>query len=124
MNLIANRPFVPPLIQTHPKVIERGAIRIQWASIRSNYTDALRCEVQHLPEFLLALAQCRCENLVLRDVDPGSDEPLGHSAVFSWRADAPDMTNRSVRPHDPLCEVECPMLRLHGPNFLRDRISV
>src|SRR6185503_5791953 len=46
------------------------------------------------------------------------------SVVCGWCADAPHMTNRSVRPHDPLGEVESAMLRHHGPNLLRDEISV
>src|SRR5437879_4470806 len=55
MNLIANPTSLPPLIKTHAKELERGAIGIQWASIRPKYTEVLRCEVQHLPElhFLL-----------------------------------------------------------------------
>jgi len=52
---------------------------------------------QRLPEFHFTLAQCACEDFVLRDVDPGSDEPLGHSAVFAGVPTPPDMTNRSVR---------------------------
>src|SRR5258705_1210910 len=249
MSLIANLPFLPPLIQTRPKVIERGAIRIQGASIHPNYTDGLRREVQHLPElyFLLpdlflgglafgdvghspdnlAIAGCtlhrvsdrldvldspvsqqqagfmfevsavlRCaiddllckrpvpgmyavhcqiqcwrqcavvledaigfggpdncsalrfpsetacvteplgfgqvcfaapdvlsQELVLRDIDPCSDEPLD-PAVCRWRADAPYMTNRSVRAHDPLREVESSMLGQRRLNFLRDQLPI
>src|SRR5260370_21146942 len=51
MNLIAKAPSLPPLIQTHAKVIERGAIGIERASIRPKYSEVLRREVQHLTEF-------------------------------------------------------------------------
>src|SRR5260221_9913077 len=68
MSLIANRPFLPPLIQTHPKVIERGAIRIEWPPVRPNDTDAHRCEVQHLQEFRLLCLQPLFGLLALVDV--------------------------------------------------------
>src|ERR1700687_1452743 len=123
MNLSAG-PFVLPLIKTHPEVIECDAVDIKALAVGPENSDELRREVKRLPEFHFTLAQRACEDFVLRDVDPGSDEPLGHSAVCRWRADAPYMTNRSVRPHDPLREVESATLRQHRPNFLRDEISV
>ena len=123
MNFSAG-PLVLPLIKTDPEVIECDAVDIKALTVGPKNSDELRREVQRLPEFHFTLAQCACEDFVLRDVDPGSDEPLGHSAVCRWRADAPDMTNRSVRPHDPLREVESAMLRQHRPNVLRDEISV
>src|SRR6266542_1528150 len=55
MNRIASAPSLPPLIQTHAKVIERGAIGIEWASIRLKYKEVLRREVQHLPELYFLL---------------------------------------------------------------------
>src|SRR5258706_10587845 len=123
MNFSAG-PLVLPLIKTDPEVIECDAVDVKVLAVGPKNSDELRREVQRLPEFHFTLAQCACEDFVLRDVDPGSDEPLGHSAVCRWRADAPDMTNRSVRPHDPLREVESAMLRQQRPNFLRDEISV
>src|SRR5712671_3299839 len=123
MNFSAG-PLVLPLIKTDPEVIECDAVDVKALAVGPKNSDELRREVQRLPEFHFTLAQCACEDFVLRDVDPGSDEPLGHSAVCRWRADAPDMTNRSVRPHDPLREVESAMFRQHRPNVLRDDISV
>src|SRR5258708_35295709 len=42
--------FPPPLIQAHSKVIERGLIGIEWASVCPIYTEVQRREVQHLPK--------------------------------------------------------------------------
>ena len=55
---------------------------------------------------------------------PVPTNPWNDPAVCRWRADAPDVTNRSVRPHDPLREVESAMLRQHRLNFLRDEVPV
>src|ERR1700681_1644010 len=113
-----------PLVESDAEIRERDSVRIQTLGLGSQYADKLGREIQNLAEFTFALAQRVCEDLVLRDVDPGSDEPLGHSAVCRWRADAPDVTNRLVRTHDPLRKIESAMLRQHRPNFLRDEISV
>src|SRR5258708_2907650 len=69
MNLMAYPPSLPPLIQTHAKVIERGAIGIQWASIRPKYTEVLRRKVQHLPELHFLLPDLFLGRLTLSDVD-------------------------------------------------------
>src|SRR5712692_10631818 len=113
-----------PLVESDAVIRERDSVRIQALGLGSQDADKLGREIQNLAEFTLALAQRACENLVLRDVDPGSDEPLGDSAVCRWRADAPDVTNRLVRTHDPLRKIESAMLGQHRPNFLRDEISV
>src|SRR6266581_9014713 len=112
-----------PLVESDAEIRERDAVRIQALGPGSQDADELGHEIQNLAELTFALAQRACEDLVLRDVDPGSDEPLEHSAVSRWRADAPDVTNRLVRTHDPLREVESAMLRHHRPNFLRAGIS-
>src|SRR5260221_7912767 len=124
MTYSANGGFVTPLIKSEAEVVESAAVHKKTLAVASENSYELWCEVQNLPKLLFALAQRTCENLVLRDVDPGSDEPLGHSAVCRWRADAPYVTNRSVGPHDSLREVESAMLRQHRPNLLRDEISV
>src|SRR5882757_5030935 len=56
MNVIANPPSLPPLIQTHSKVIERGAIGVKTFATGSEYRYMLRREVQDLPKpcFLVA----------------------------------------------------------------------
>src|SRR5712692_2299378 len=113
-----------PVVEADAVVGERHSIRKQPFEPGPQHADELWREVQHLPEFTLALAQRAGEDLVLRNVNPGSDEPLEHSAVCRWRADAPDITNRLVRTHDPLREVESAMLRQHRLNLLRDDISV
>src|SRR5229473_3353378 len=113
-----------PLVESDAVIRERDSVRIQALGLGSQDADKLGREIHNLAEFTLALAQRACEDLVLRDVDPGSDEPLEHSAVCRWRADAPDVTNRLVRTHEPLRKIESAMLRQHRPNFLRDEISV
>src|SRR5580704_2947633 len=88
-----------PLVESDAEIRERDSVRIQALGPGSQDADKLGRKIQNLAELALALAQRAGEDLVLRDVDPGSDELLGHGAVCRWRADAPDMTNRSVRPH-------------------------
>src|SRR3977135_1083261 len=110
MNFSAG-PSVLPLIKTDTEIIEGDAVDVKALAVGPENSYELRREVQRLPEFHFTLAQRLRENLVLRDVDPGSDEPLEHSGVCRWRADAPDVTNRLVRTHDPLREVESAMLR-------------
>src|SRR6267378_3980985 len=124
MTYSANWGFVTPLFKSEAEVVKTAAVHKKTLEVASENSYELWCEVQNLSKLLFALAQCTCEDLVLRDVDPGSDEPMRHSTVCRWRADAPYMTNRSVGPHDSLREVESAMLRDHRPNYLRDEISV
>src|SRR5258707_14093126 len=123
MNFSAG-PSVLPLIKTDTEVIECNAVDVKALAVGPEHSDELRREVQRLPEFHFTLAQRLREDLVLRDVDPGSDEPLEDSAVCRWRADAPDVTNRLVWTHNPLRKIESATLRQHRPNLLRDEISV
>src|SRR5689334_7308746 len=69
MNLIPNLPSLPPFLQTYAKVIERCSIGIDRASISPKYTEVLRREVQHLPEFHFTSAQFFLCSFTLRDVD-------------------------------------------------------
>src|SRR6266853_451509 len=113
-----------PLVESDAEIRERDSVRIQALGLGSQDADKLGREIQNLAEFTFALAQRACEDLVLRDVDAGSDEPREQPAVCRWGADAPYVTNRPVRTHDPLRELESATLRQYRPNFLRDEISV
>src|SRR6266404_4748986 len=93
MTYSANGGFVTPLIKSEAEVVKSAAVHKKTLEAASENSDELWCEVQNLPKLLFALAQRACEDLVLRDVDPGSDEPLEHSVVCGWSADAPDVTN-------------------------------
>ena len=44
MNEINSR-LGSPLVDVDTEIIERYAIRVEWTSIRSKYTEVLRCEV-------------------------------------------------------------------------------
>src|SRR6266478_7913672 len=57
MNVIANPPSPPPLIQTHSKVIERGAIGVKTFATGSEYRYMLRREVDYLTELHFTSAQ-------------------------------------------------------------------
>src|SRR5258708_19121089 len=46
---------LPPLIQTHAKVIERDAIGIKTLAVAAVHSDKLGREVQHLPELCFLL---------------------------------------------------------------------
>src|SRR5262249_27481462 len=74
------RPTVPltPLVESDAEIRERDSVRIKALDAGSQDADKLGHEIQNLAEFTLALAQRACEDLVLRHVDPGSDEPLDH----------------------------------------------
>src|ERR1700686_3607901 len=78
-----------PLVERDAEIRERDSVRIQALGLVSQDADKLGREIQNLAEFTLALAQRACEDLVLRDVNPVSDEPLGYAAVCRRRADAP-----------------------------------
>src|SRR5713101_6392750 len=113
-----------PLVERDAEIRERDSVRIQALGLGSQDADKLGHEIQNLAELTFALAQRACEDLVLRDVDPGSDEPRDQPTVCRWGADAPYVTNRPVRTHDPLRELESATLRQDRPNFLRDEIAV
>src|SRR6266436_1537300 len=90
-----------PLVESDAEIRERDSVRIQALGLGSQDADKLGREIQNLAEFTFALAQRACEDLVLRDVDAGSDEPREQPAVCRWGADAPYVTNRPVRTHEP-----------------------
>src|SRR6266403_1198195 len=69
MNVIANPTSLPPLIQTHTKVIERGAIGVKTFETGSEYHDMLRRQVQNLPELHLISAPFLLCFFTLRDVN-------------------------------------------------------
>src|SRR4029077_11242563 len=81
-----------PLVQADAVVHERHSVRIMTLAPRAQYTDEVRREVQHLPEFLVSLAQRPREVILLGDIDPYSD--------------AVSMANGSVRTYDPPGGVE------------------
>src|SRR5258708_3916194 len=108
-----------PLVEAKAAICERRSVCIQALMPRSEFTNHLWGEIQRLQQFHLTIAQRACEDLVLRDVDPGSDEPLGHPAVCYWHADTPDVTSRLVPTHNPLRKIESATLRRHRPNFRR-----
>src|SRR6516164_8210639 len=116
--------ILPPLFKSEACVIKRGAVGIETLEHGSEHDDEFRGEVQRLPEFALALAQFSCEDLLLCDINAGPDEPLKNPAICRRCADAPDVTDRPVRTHDPLRKVESATLRQHRLNLLRDKISV
>src|SRR5258707_5552826 len=60
---------LPPLIQTHAKVVERDAIGIKTLAVGSVHSDKLGREVQHLPEFHFLLPDLCLGRLALGDVD-------------------------------------------------------
>src|SRR5258708_34425183 len=124
MTYSANGGFVTPLIKSQAEVVKSAAVHKKTFEAASENSDELRCEVQNLPKLLFALAQRACEDLVLGHIDSRSDERLDHTAGSRWRADAPSMPNRAVRPHDPLREVESAMLGQHRLNFLRDELPI
>src|SRR6266436_6662833 len=124
MTYSANRGVVTPLIKSEAEVVKSAAVHKKTLEAASENSYELWCEVQNLPKLLFALAQRACEDLVLGHIDSRSDERPDHSAEARWRSDASYMTNRSVRPHDPLREVESAMLGHHRLNFLRDELPI
>src|SRR5439155_13743486 len=112
---------LPTLIERGAEVRERRAIDVETLALGSEYGDELRCEVEYLPQFHLALAQGRRQLLLFRDVDSRSDEPL---PVCRRDADATNVTNRSIGPNNPLGEVEAVMVREHLLNFVRNELPI
>src|SRR6266850_1309088 len=124
MTYSANWGVVTPLVKSEAEVVKTAAVHKETLEVASENSYELWCEVQNLAKLLFALAQRACEDLVVGHIDSRSDERLDHPAGSRWRADAPYMTNRSVRPHDPLREVESAMLGQHRLNFLRDDLPI
>src|SRR5258705_6754422 len=109
-----------PLVESDAEIRERDSVRIQALGLGPQDADKLGREIQNLAEFTLALAQRACEDLVLRDVDTRSHK----LAVGRRHADAAYLANRSVRAHDPLREIESPMLCQHRLNLPRDELPI
>src|SRR5712671_3988663 len=65
---------LPPLVQTHAKVVERDAIGIKTLAVGSVHSDKLGREVQHLTELCFASAQSLLCSFALSDVDYSSCE--------------------------------------------------
>src|ERR1700730_4150977 len=63
-----------PFIQTHAKVLERVAIRIETLAVGSVYCDKLRRQVQHLSQFCLLLPHLFFGSLAMSDVGYSSDK--------------------------------------------------
>src|ERR1700722_1821887 len=74
MNVVTNPTSLPPLIQTHTKVIERGAIGVKTFASGSEYRHMLRCQVENLPKFHFTPASFLLCFLTFSDVDHSSDK--------------------------------------------------
>src|SRR6202161_2565676 len=115
---------LPPLINTKAGVIERSAIGIKTFAVASVYRNKLRREVQHLPKFLLTFPKRLDQLLLLSDIHPRAHESPKSPRLSRGNAHATDASNLSVRPHDSLREVECPMGRQHVLNLLLDEFPI
>src|SRR5271168_3835205 len=58
-----------PLFKTKADVIERNAVGMETFATRSEYSNKLRREIQHLPELCFTSAQFLLCTFTLRDVD-------------------------------------------------------
>src|SRR5260221_7873922 len=96
-----------PLVEADAVISERHSVRVQPLELGPQYADELWREVQHLTEFLLALAPRLSQFLLLGYVDPGADESSKRPAVSRGGTHATYMTNLSIWSHDTLREVEC-----------------
>src|SRR5579863_870616 len=113
-----------PIVQTGAEIGERRAVRVEELSVRAQYAYVLRREIHNLPELLLALAQRLRELLLLRYIHRRSDESPESLAVGRRRTDATDMTDGSVRPHNPFREVKATMVCQHLLNFVCHEVSI
>src|SRR5580658_5425318 len=113
---------MPESIRSFGLLMEPAA-RITSLSAASVDRNELRREVQHLPEFLLALPQ-RVDQLVLRsNIHPRADELPGR-CVATRDPHATDAANLSVGPHESPSEVDCSTARQHLLNLSLDRYPV
>src|SRR5271168_3234533 len=69
---VTAKSFPLPLIETKAEVIEQGAVGIKTLPVGSEYSDKLRREVQHLPEFHLLFLKLLFRLLTLFNVDTGA----------------------------------------------------
>src|SRR5258708_1310823 len=120
MNVIANPPSLPPLIQTHCKVIERSAIGVKAFATGSEYRYMLRREVKDLPKPCFLFAAFVFGPLAIFDV--GDDAiPFDHVASFISQKHAP----HQVPAIFPICasETQLVLIRLAAGNP-REPLSV
>src|SRR5882724_2831119 len=93
-------------------------------TIGSIYSNKLRREVQHLPEFLLTFPKRLDQSLLLSDIHPRAHESPESPRLSRGNAHPTDASNLSIRPNDSLGEVECPMGRQHLLNLLPDEFPI
>src|SRR4029077_4444380 len=69
MNEMNSKRRVSPLVNVDAKIIEHFAISVEWAPIRSKYTDVLRREVQDLPKLYLTSPLLRFRTHAFGDIN-------------------------------------------------------
>src|SRR5579862_7862983 len=112
---------VPPFIESRAEIIEQPAVRIKPLPTRF-FVDRYQLwgKVQHLPKFLLTFPKRLDQLHLLSDIHPRAHESPECPFLSRWNSHATDASKLSVRPHDSLREVECPMGRQHVLNLLLD----
>src|SRR6185503_3636515 len=72
---------LPPIIDTHAEVSERHTVRVHALTLRPEYADQLRREVQHLAEFQALVLNCLLRLLALFNVKIEAD-PIQYRSIL------------------------------------------
>src|SRR5271169_3740031 len=99
--------FLPPLLQAHSKVIKRGSIGIERATVWPTYTEVQRREVQNLPELRFTSAEFLLCSFTLSDVDHSAHKfnEMAGRAHNRMSYDV-DVSNPAIRVHDTVVRLK------------------
>src|SRR5258708_23459376 len=102
---------LPPLFKTKAQVIKCDAVDVKAFAVRSEYSNELRGEIQHLPELHLTSAQFFLCSFTLSDVDHSADKfnELARRAQNRMSNDV-NVPDAAIRVHDAVVCLELCLL--------------
>src|SRR5258708_2533548 len=102
---------LPPLFKTKAQVIKCDAVDVKAFAVRSEYSNELRGEIQHLPELHLTSAQFFLCSFTLSDVDHSADKfnELAGRAQNRMSNDV-NVPDAAIRVHDAVVCLELCLL--------------
>src|SRR5258705_11751345 len=102
---------LPPLFKTKAQVIKCDAVDMKTFAVRSEYSNELRGEIQHLPELHFTSAQFFLCSFTLSDVDHSADKfnELARRAQNRMSNDV-NVPDAAIRVHDAVVCLELCLL--------------
>src|SRR5258707_1717299 len=111
MNERTGMRLLPPLFKTEAQVIKSDAVDMKTFAVRSEYSNELRGEVQHLPELHFTSAQFFLCSFTVSDVDHSADKfnELARRAQNRMSNDV-NVPDSAIRMHDAVVRLELCLL--------------